>query len=222
MSSYRLLQRWWIVACMLCLVSVPGYAQDVDVFRSEDMHGQTSERPYISYGYLQAVLIGRDDADVQTLDRGLVFQELLEVSSVDDIINMLGEPVSVDETRRTTTLNYEGARIEYYEHDGSTGVINIEIDGCDWSLTVAGTRLYPGMDVEALSPSVQAGRKAGDTSTFDAQDIDSFVAIPIAAPDSGRRGAPEMMQEGRAQFLLFANDETDVVEMIRFTRLGPW
>lgn len=216
---------------IIVVLSVPGTApaQATNLHEQTTAEGATIQTPYVTYEEFEAASLGpsgngktlsKDAAETVTLG------DLFAVSSLDEIVQLLGEPETVDRQefsdgqRLRATLHYEGMRIEYdrYE-DGTSGVTTIQVRSSDWSLKVGGTKLHPGMSVDQLTPTVRESFQ--EDTTFDDPALDSFSVIHIAKPDSGKSGQVELMQEGRAQISVHANDETRTVEMVRFARLGP-
>lgn len=209
-------------------------AQTTKLAEQTNMQGQAVRTPYITHGELQSISLESGAVSGKTRSgkthaepsRQVNFGKLLSVSSLDEIVQLLGEPETVDRQefpdgqRLGATLHYEGMRIEYdrYE-DGTSGVTTIQVRSSDWSLKVGGTKLHPGMSVDQLTPTVRESFQ--EDTTFDDPALDSFSVIHIAKPDSGKGGQVELMQEGRAQITVHANDETRTVEMVRFARLGP-
>lgn len=214
------MQRLAIVTSVVLIVVLvspnEAEAQTEKKLQYEDMHGQTVQTPYISYDVYQSI----------TVNGRIPFRKLLSVSSVDEIIRSLGKPETIDRQefsgreRFGAVLHYEGATVEYDRYEGGvSGITSIEIRSPDWSLTVGGTKLRPGMSVDRLSPAVRESLQK-DT-TFDDPKIDSFGIVHITAPDLGKSGEVKLLQDGRSQITVHVNEESNTIVMVRFGRLGP-
>lgn len=210
------------------------FAQTTESVEKTTMQDQTVQTPYITYGELQSISLESGAGSGKTRSvksraepgRHVSFGKLLFVSSLDKISQLLGEPETVDrhefpgDQRLGATLHYEGMTIEYDKYEGGpSGVTSIQMCSSDWSLTVGGMRLHPGMSVDKLTPTVRESFQ--EDTTFDDPALDSFGIIHIAKPGSGKSGQVKRMQEGKAQITVHANDETRTIEMVRFARLGP-
>lgn len=226
MHAQPLWQRCWIVGCMLCLVVAPGYGQEIRVTSDEGTHGQTEDVPYIQAGDLQHVTVHRESASGESesaesvLGQSPAFAELVSASSLEEIYRLLGSPNATDQAdfprgRSVHTLRYDGATIEYEMYqDGPRGVTSLEMRSSNWKLAIGEEKIYPGMSLSELSIALRTTR-SGDPA-LDDPDIDTFITIPIA--EESEDGSPEIRDMGRTQFVLYINDDTETVEMIRFQR----
>lgn len=213
---------------MLCLVAAPGYAQEIRVTSDEGTHGQTEDVPYIQASDLQHVTVHRESAIGESepaesvLGQPPAFAELISASSLEEVYRLLGSPNATDQTdfprgRSVHTLRYDGATIEYEIYqDGPRGVTSLEMSSSDWKLAIGEEKIYPGMALSELSAALRTTRRSGDTAPFDNPDIDTYIAIPIA--EESEDGSPAIEDMGRTQFVLYINDDTETVEMIRFQR----
>jgi len=226
MHPHHLLQRCWIIGCALCLVVAPGYAQEIRVTSDEGTHGQPKNVPYIQASDLQHVTVHRESASGESepaesaLGQYPAFVEIVSASSLEEVHRLLGSPNTTDQAdfprdRSVHTLRYDGATIEYEIYQGGPrGVTSLEMRSSDWGLVIGEEKIYPGMDLSELSAAIRTTRSADPA--LDDPDIDTFITIPIA--EESEDGSPAIEDMGRTQFVLYINDDTETVEMIRFQR----
>lgn len=212
---------------MLCVVAAPGYGQEIRVTSDEGTHGQTEDVPYIQASDLQHVTVHREGASGESesaesvLGQPPAFAELVSASSLEEIYRLLGSPNATDRTdfprgRSVHTLNYDGATIEYEMYqDRPRGVTSLEMRSSDWGLAIGEEKIYPAMALSELSAALRTTRRSGDPA-LDDPDIDTFITISIA--EESEDGSPAISDMGRTQFVLYINDRTETVEMIRFQR----
>jgi len=204
-----------LVAVVLAMPQLAA-AQTSKLVEKTDMIGQTIQTPYINYNEYQNISVnGR-----------VTFRKLLTVQSVREAVNRIGKP---DSTRRTVAPDGQFTSYLYYRGgttmkfrkfaDGTIGLQSMESRSPEWSLIVGGTDLRPGMPVDRLSPAVRKSLQKRTTS--DDPDLDHFSVVHIAKPGSAKSGDVELLQDGKAQILVYVNAETGIVERIRFSRLGP-
>lgn len=161
-----------------------GHAQTKKALQRTNMHGQVVQFPYVSYDEFQSVTVSSPSGKVS-------LQELLTVSSLDEVIRLLGEPQSIernedpDNRSFSARLHYEGNTIVVYDasSDGETvSLRTLELWSPRWSLVVGDKVLRPGMKVGSLSPAVRQSIQAG--SWFSEEGIDHFGSVDIMKPDA--------------------------------------
>jgi hypothetical protein len=191
-------------------------AQTSKLVEKTDMSGQAVQTPYINYNEYENI----------SVNGKIAFRDLLSASSVDEIIQYLGQPKTIDRhefagrERFGAELHYEGATVEYDNYEGGvSGITSIEIRSPGWFLTVGSKTLRPGMTADRLSPAVRKSLQKRTTS--DDPNLDRFSVVHIAKPGSAKSGDVELLQDGKAQITVYVNAVTGTVERIRFSRLGP-
>jgi len=191
-------------------------AQTIKTTDQKSIQGEMVKTPYITYAEYKMI----------TINGHISFRNLLSASSVDEIIRYFGEPKTIDRhefpgrERFGAELLYEGATVEYDKYEGGvSGITSVEIRSPDWFLTVGGMELRPGMSADHLSLAVRKSLQKRTTS--DNPDLDRFSVVHIAKPGSAKSGDVELLQDGKAQIIVYVNAETAIVKRIRFSRLGP-
>lgn len=218
----------FLIILLALFLPLWGQAQEIKVMPYEGTHGQTEDVPYIQASDLQHVTVHRESASGESqpaesvLGQPPAFSELVSASSLEEVYRLLGSPNATDQTdfprgRSVHTLRYDGATIEYEMYqDGPRGVTSLEMRSSDWGLAIGEEKIYPGMALSELRAALRTTRRSGDTAPFDNPDIDTYIAIPIA--EESEDGSPAIEDMGRTQFVLYINDDTETVEMIRFQR----
>jgi hypothetical protein len=118
--------------------------------------------------------------------------DLAFVSSIDEVTRVFGEPETFTHESPfgrdvLAFLTYEGVRLEYIKPNKDNPkskyeLRELELTSSDWSFTVNGTQLRPGMSVDQLSPAVR--------QTLDrdfSNSIDAFGVIEIAKPGTAKQ-----------------------------------
>lgn len=212
-------------------------AQTEKVLQRKDMHGQTVPTPYISYDEFRNISASKEQKAVSskslqnTTDpaRGgqVVLQELLSVSSLDELIRILGEPKTIDRDEFpdggwAATLQYEGGTMFDYQkfEDGTIALLELQLWSSDWSLEVGEKELHPGMKIDSLSSVVRQSIQKG--SYPKGANVDGIGSIHIAKPGTTKGGNVTLLQNGKAEITVHVDTESGTIEVVRFARLGPW
>jgi len=212
-------------------------AQAEKVLQRKDMHGQTVQMPYISYAEFHDISASKGQKEISSkslrdttnLARGgqVVLQELLSVSSLDEVIRILGQSKTIDRDEFpdegwAATLQYEGGTMFDYQkfEDGTIALLELQLWGSDWSLKVGEKELRPGMKIDSLSPVVRQSIQEG--SYPKGANVDGIGSIHIAKPGTAKGGNVTLLQNGKAEITVHVNTESGTVEVVRFARLGPW
>lgn len=224
-----------VLIAVIGMASLEGAsAQTTSLAKQENMQGKVVEIPYITYRDFQssslkgeAALSETQRTDTSGFLNGKTVHELLSVSSLDEAIQFLGEPRTIEKENFSdgdwvATLRYdEGTFFDYRKYkDGALALLEFELWTSPWSLKVGGARLRPGMRTDRLSVAVRQSIREG--SYPEGADVDGIGAIAIAKADSREGEDTELVQDGKAQITVHVNSKTDTVEIVRFTRLGPW
>lgn len=211
-------------------------AQAVRVLQRKDMKGQTVRTTYIRYADFKDLSSITNKSITQESSSGTTsgfssgqvpLRELLSVSSLDEAIRILGEPKTIDRDEFSdggwaTTLRYEGGTMFDYRkfEDGEIALIEFELWRSNRALEIGEMELCPGMNIDGLSPAVRQSISEG--SYPEGANVDGIGAIQIATPGSTKGEKVEFLQGGKAQITVHVNREKGTVEVLRFTRLGPW
>lgn len=209
-------------------------AQTTKVAERKNMQGQIVRTPYIALDELQSSFIEEKAVSGKTVGSNAkeslsskTFREILEISSIDEAVRLLGEPRTIERDEFSdgewaATLRYgEGTFFDYRKYeDGTISLLEFQLCGTDWSLKVGGTRLRTGMSTDSLSQAVRQSISKG--SYPEGTGVDGIGVIHIAKPSTAEGGQVELIQEGKAQITVHVNRKSRVLEVVRFVRLGPW
>ena len=201
------------------------------------VQGQHDPTPYISYAEFrdisaskgQRTISSKSLRDTTNLARGgqVVLQELLSVSSLDEVIRILGQPKAIDRDEFpdggwAATLQYEGGTMFDYQkfEDGTIALLELQLWSSDWSLKVGEKELRPGMRIDSLSSVVRQSIQEG--SYPKGANVDGIGSIHIAKPGTAKGGNVTLLKNGKAEITVHVNTESGTVGVVRFARLGPW
>ena len=158
--------------------------------------GQHAPRLYINHAESQATSVGSAVSGKTTSGKSsgekVTLGDLAFVSSIDEVTRVFGEPETFTHESPfgrdvLAFLTYEGVRLEYIKPNKDNPkskyeLRELELTSSDWSFTVNGTQLRPGMSVDQLSPAVR--------QTLDrdfSNSIDAFGVIEIAKPGTAKQ-----------------------------------
>jgi hypothetical protein len=218
-----------VILAMAVLISPElTLAQTEKVLHRKDMHGQTVHTPYISYDEYQDVSLTSQSASDTTVDKStgmqVNFDDLLSVSSLDEVIRHLGKPKSIDRKvfpdgeRFIATLDYGGMTLKYAKRkDKNVKLTTIEMRSPNWLLKVGETEFRPGMTVNQLSPTV---RQSIDEDTFlGDDDVDGVAVIRVAEPGTASGENVKIMEGEQTQISVHVNKGAKTVKVVRFHRI---
>jgi len=185
-------------------------AQTKKMATYEDDLGEDREEPYITHSEFQSVtLTGRKHAKSKA--RGVPFEKVLNLASLDSLNQYLGRPVEKSEdspfgTSVLAYVNYKGLELEYVKAQGADFKLReLKITSSDWAVTVNGTELRPGTDANVLDKSV---RRAGHI----------FIAAPGAGQKAKSHGKLDVMGEDSSIQIDF-DEKAQQIKDIRFHRM---
>jgi len=199
-------------------------AQAIKLHKKTTAQGEIDRTPYVTYTAFEATAVGGKRLAGKSSGEEVTLGNLVAVSSLDEVIRLLGEP---DKLNRGAPfgdvrayLHYKGMLLDYIKYDKDDPDLkfelrDLEITSSDWSFTINGTRLRPGMSVHQLSPAV---RQTLDED-FD-QSVDAFGAVVIAKPGTAKqakRGGELEAMRGGATIQIEVNG--GIVDEVRFTRV---
>lgn len=204
-----------ILSLFTAFLTMPGaVSAQTNLNTKPTAKGETIRTPYITYAEFQNI----------SVNERATFSELLSVSSLDGVIQALGEPKTFDRNASpdgemfTATLDYTGMVLDYIKRPGKEiRLETIELRSSDWFLKVGGKILRPGMKVDSLSSAIQ------NTITSDTilgeDDIDGIGTVLIAKPGKSDSGEVETMDATHGAVTLHINKETGTVKVVRFSRV---
>jgi len=224
----------FVIFLLLASLSVPeeGLAQNVKTTSQKNMKGRVVQTPYIDYEDFQSSSLGgggqgKIRKDASGFLSGRTFRDILSVPSIDEAIHLLGKPKATDRNSfsdggGTAVLQYEeGTFFEYRKYENGTfALLEFQLWDANWSLKIGETKLRPGMEIDSLSSAVHQSIREGTYP--DGADVDGIGIIRIAKPGAARNDEAMLLQDGKAQITVHVNREEGIVEVVRFTRLGPW
>lgn len=206
-----------------------GVAQTEKVVHEEDTHGESVHVPYITYEEYQSTSLISQTTTGKSLEgntkaQQVPFEALLSVSSLKDVIGLVGEPENIDRNvfpdgdRFIATLDYDGMSLKYAKRkDKRIRLTTMEVRSPEWSLVVGGKELRPGMSRTQLSPVV---RQAIDRGTFLGEEgVDAVGVIRVAKPDKGEGSKVEFMEGEGTEVSVHLNKNTGTAKVIRFHRI---
>lgn len=219
MKNWILLSTWLTVA-VLAMPQLAA-AQAIELHEQTTSQGETVQRSYISYAEFEATSLSSAVSRKTTSDKSsrdeVTLGDLAFVSSIDEVKRIFGEPEAFALGPPFTYLNYKGLELEYVKPrkdnpKSKYELRELELTSPDWSFTVNGTQLRPGMSVDQLSPAVR--------QTLDrdfSNSVDAFGAIEIAKPGTAKQAkrGGELQQTGNV-LQIFVNEGT--VDRIKFYR----
>jgi len=224
--KYWILLSTWLTAAILAMPQLAA-AQAIKLHKKTTAQGEIDRTPYITYAEFEATSLGtsgKGKTTGSTSARGVTLGDLVSVSSLDDVTRLLGEPKSVNRgspygRNVLAYIDYEGMELEYVnwnkdDPDSEFELRELHLKSSDWSFTVDGTELRPGMSVDQLSPVVR--------QTLDedfGQSVDAFGAVVIAKPGTAKqtkRGGELKGMKGGATIQIEVNGGT--VDVVRFHR----
>jgi hypothetical protein len=200
-----------------------GLSQTKKTFEKKEK-GCTFQTPYISQSEYHSISV-RDSltSSKSTSRNSVIFQDLLSVSSLDEVTRLLGQPEDIDRNvfpdgkRFIATLHYEGMMLKYVQRkEGRVRLNTMEIRSPRWAISVGGTILRSGMSVEQLSPQVRASID-GDTF-LEEKSVDGVGTIRVASPEKPSEKGQQTTTD-RAQLTIHVNRETGTVKVVRFHRI---
>lgn len=200
-------------------------AQTQRTFQRKDMHGQSTQVPYLRHEEYQNISLTSDSisqkSSSQSADANLTFGQLLSVASLDEVTHRLGEPRSTErrelsENMFIGVLRYEGLMLEYLK----TGTEDLRlrklhITDSDWSVTINGKDLRPGVKVNQLSSVVQQSMQDIENPPPGRPDVSASAVLHIASSGKGREG--EKLEENTG--FSFQIDDAGTIDAIIFHRL---
>lgn len=152
----------------------------------------------------------------------MTFGDLAFVSSIEEVKRVFGEPKKLthdspyeDGKVVYAFLTYDGLRFEYVKYNKKYKLRELELTSSDWSFTVNGTQLRPGMSVDQLSPAVRQtlNRDFG-------KSVDAVGAIVVAKPGTAKqakRGGGLEQMGGDTEIRIEVNGGT--VDRVSFGRM---
>ena len=212
----------WLTAAVLAMPQ-PATAQTDKLHKKTTAQGEIDRTPYVTYTEFEAAAVSGKAFSNKSSGGEVTFGDLVSVASLDEVIRLLGEP---DKLNRGAPfgdvrayLHYKGMLLDYIKYDkddpdSKFELRDLEITSSDWSFTINGTRLRPGMSVHQLSPAV---RQTLDED-FD-QSVDAFGAVVIAKPGTAKqakRGGELEAMRGGATIQIEVNG--GIVDKVRFHR----
>ncbi|MCS3758182.1 hypothetical protein [Salinibacter ruber] len=228
------MKRWILALALPVLLAMTvltlpesTWAQTGKVLQRKDMHGQSTQTPYISHSEYKGISIKRQGPSGKSFKKstdGLVLGAILSVSSLGEIVSVLGEPESIDRNvfpdgeRFIATLEYGGMTLVYAKRkDGNVKLTTLEMKSSDWLIEVGGTELQPGMRIDQLSPAVQQSIN-GDTFLGE-DDVDGVGVIRVAEKGKAKEGNVKLMEGGQPQVSVHVNGDTETIKVVRFYRI---
>lgn len=188
--------------------------------------GETIQTPYITYEEFQAASLDASDggkALSKELAGGTVtLSDLITISSLDEVTRLFGEPETLTHDSPygqniLAFLSYEGLRLEYIKYDKDNPdskykLRELRLSSQNWSLTMNGTQLRPGMPVNQLSPAV---RQTLDEDFSQAEDALGSVVVAKPGAEAKQGGELEPMRGGA---MIHLPVEDGVVTEVQFSR----
>ncbi|MCS3631711.1 hypothetical protein GGP91_002306 [Salinibacter ruber] len=194
-------------------------AQVEKTLQRTDANGQIVQTPYVTYEEFRSVTLHCPDGQVP-------LRVLLTVSSLDEVIRLLGDPQSVernddpDDASFTAWLHYgRDTIVEYHGFaDGRLGLTSIELRSPKWGLEIGSKKLSPGIDIAGLDKKVRRSAVSGNLSKK--KNKSGLGTIYIEKPNASKNGKVEPLMNGMTQFN-FKTGETGTVEVVRISRIVP-
>ncbi|MCS3954833.1 hypothetical protein GGP81_001342 [Salinibacter ruber] len=218
MKNWVLLSTW-LIAAVLAMPQLAA-AQAIKLHKKTTAQGEIDRTPYITYAKFEAASVGRAIPS-KSFGEEVTFVDLISVSSIDEVKRIFGEPGTLthgspyeDVEVVYAFLTYDGLRFEYVKYDKKYKLRELELTSPDWSFTVNGTQLRPGMSVDQLSPAVRQSlnRDFGES-------VDAFGAIVVAKPGTAKQAkrGGELQQMGDMRIQIEVNRGT--VARVSFGRM---
>lgn len=213
------------------LLVVAGFAvPDSALGQTAKLHEQTTSQgeivqtPYVRYAEFQAASLSASmsgkSTDSPSSEKKGVLGDLVAVSSLEKVTDLLGKPGNLNRVSPygdvRAYLLYEGLRLEYikYKSDSKFRLREMKLESSDWSLTVNGTELRPGMNASQLSPAV---RQTLDEEFSKAEDaLGTVVVAKRGAAKQAKHGGELEAMRGGAAIYISVNEGT--VTEVQFSR----
>ncbi len=217
MVTKRLLPILAMFTAFTFMGSDTACAQVEKTFQRTDSNGQIVQTPYVTYEEFQSVTLHRPDGQVP-------LRELLTVSSLDEVIRLLGDPQSVernddpDDASFTAWLHYDrDTTVEYHGFaDGTLGITSIELRSPRWGLEIGSKRLSPGGDIADLDKTVRRSAVSGKLSKKNNKS--GVGAIYIEQPNASKNEKVEPLMNGMTQFN-FKTGKAGAIDVVRLSRI---
>lgn len=131
-------------------------AQNIKTTSYTNTHGEVVETPYLTRAELRELSLRGPNGAVR-------LGKIMTASSVDELIGFLGKPdstriVNFDDGDRMIRLAYEGIRVRYYEVAGKIKLEDLEIESSEYSLSVGGCKIRPGMNSGRFAKTLRKSR----------------------------------------------------------------
>lgn len=206
MHAQPLLQRWWIVACMLCLIVVPGYAQDVE---KEDIIGTwvSIEDPDatiqfteggLRQTYYEGEMSGENSYEFVEECEGVT---ALEQSPLDAVLRVVP---NTGEQRCYHVMNLTDERLTLASF-GRGGFNSYE----QAAQAASDTTLFATLVQYVKENGLWIGPT--DTRAFDLRDVEAERPVLSMAPDAVQPVADERRAERRQELRRLGVPVTDIV-----------
>jgi len=197
-------------------------AQAIKLHKKTTAQGEIVRTPYITHAEFEATAVGGKALSSKSSGKKATLGDLVAVTSLDEVTRLLGEPEDLHHgtdpwgTVRAY-LHYEGMLLDYIKNDkddpkSKYELRDIDLTSSDWSFTVSGTQLRPGMTAGQLSPAV---RKTLDEDF--SKSIDAIGVIVIGKPGTAKQAKWGRKLQGDAQIQIWVNG--GIVDKVRFTRV---
>ncbi|MCS3758181.1 hypothetical protein [Salinibacter ruber] len=199
-------------------------AQTIKLHEQTTSQGKTVQTSYVRYAEFQAASLSASisgkSTDGPSSEMKGVLGDFVAVSSLEKVTNLLGKPGNLNRVSPygdvRAYLLYEGLRLEYieYKSDSKFRLREMKLESSDWSLTVNGTELRPGMNASQLSPAV---RQTLDEEFSKAEDaLGTVVVAKRGAAKRAKRGGELKAMRGGSAIYISVNEGT--VTEVQFSR----